>query len=68
MPAYMEVLEYNGAIPRYRLSQSPSLLVSGSGTRLQREGRAPALSLAFAPKTIISISSFAVEKNFKLDL
>ena len=35
-----------------RLSQSPSLLISGSGSWPQREGRVPALSLTFAAENI----------------
>ena len=35
-----------------RLSQSPSLLISGSGSWPQLEGRALALSLAFAAENI----------------
>ena len=37
--------------PFTRLSQSPLLLISGSGSWPQREGRALALSLAFAAET-----------------
>ena len=38
-----------------RLSQSPSLLISGSDSWFQWEGRAVALSLAFAAENIKNI-------------
>ena len=50
-----------------RLSQSPSLLISGSGSWLQRE--ALALSLAFAAENIKSLPlALRARENFELDL
>ena len=48
MPAYKEVLEYDDAIHNLDFLKVLAF-VSGSGSRLQREGRAPALSLALPP-------------------
>ena len=55
---FVYLLLTNGA-PFTRLSQSPSLLISGSGSWPQREGRALALSLAFAAENIRTFKSTA---------
>ena len=68
MPAYKEVLEYDDAIHNLDFLKVPRFSFPVPVVDSPREGRAPALSLAFPPKTIISISSFALEKNFELDL
>ena len=50
-------------------SQSPSLLISGSGSWSQREGRAPALSLAFAAKNVKNLPLvLRAREKFELDL
>ena len=50
-----------------RLSQSPSLLISGSGSCIQRE--ALALSLAFSAENIKSLPlALRARENFELDL
>ena len=50
-----------------RLSQSPSLLISGSGSWPQRE--ALALSLAFSVENIKSLPlALRAHENFELDL
>ena len=50
-----------------RLSQSPSLLISGSGSWPQRE--ALPLSLAFAAENIKSLPlALRARENFELDL
>ena len=55
---FVYLLLTNGS-PFTRLSQSPSLLISGSGSWPQREGRALALSLAFAAENIRTFKSTA---------
>ena len=52
---------------RYRFSQSPSLLVSGSGRRPQRE-ELPLSHSRFATENIKNflLALYALEKNFEL--
>ena len=55
---FVYLLLTNGT-PFTRLSQSPSLLISGSGSWPQREGRVLALSLAFAAENLRKFKSTA---------
>ena len=52
-----------------RLSQSPSLLISGSGSGSWPQREALALSLAFAAENIKSLPlALRARENFELDL
>ena len=55
---FVYLLLTNGT-PFTRLSQSSSLLISGSGSWPQREGRVLALSLAFAAENLRKLKSTA---------
>ena len=63
------VTAWFGFRTNHRLSRSPSLLISGSGSWPPREGRALALLLAFAAEKIknLPLTLGALEK-FELDL
>jgi len=54
---------------RYKFSQNPSLLVSGSGRRPQRE-ELPLYHPRFATENIknFELALYALEKNFELDV
>ena len=59
------VTAWFGFRTNHRLSRSPSLLISGSGSWPLREGQALALSLAFAAENIknLPLALRAREKN-----